>query len=647
MQYYEVLVTQEYTAAQSVFTYASADDLVPMQYVIVPLQNKQAAGIVVKKVSKPSFVTKQIIQAFPFGLQPNQQYILRFLKDYYHATEAQALQLFLPSFLTKLVGGKPIAPHNDTQHPASVQLPELTPDQQQALAYLQKNSTDTVVLHGDTGTGKTRLYTERTQSVVQDGKTVLILSPEIALIPQLLKVLTATFGTDVVASYHSTHTATERARVWRGVQDGSTKIVIGTRSALFLPLKNIGLIVVDEAHEPAYKQDEGVRYHASRVASILASYEKAQLILASATPLVGDIYLAKTRGKTIIRMQQTAITSDTNTSVAVIDMKTKDEFSAHPLLSNTLLKAIESALQKGEQSLVYLNRRGTARAIICSACGWQAACPTCNVALTYHHDHHRLRCHTCGFSQNVPSSCPICSSPDILFKSAGTKALAAWLQKHFSSAKIGRFDTDNTKAESLSERHSDVATGVIDILVGTQMLVKGLDLPKLSVVGIVAADLSLQMPDFSAEERTYQLLNQAIGRVGRGHRNGSVVIQTFNPDNKVIQQAISKKYDDFYTTQIDQRTTFDFAPLTFMATLWTSRKTAASALEQAQKILKLISKNVNHSTFLGPVITFHPKKRGYATAQIVVKTKHRAELLAIAMSLPSGWQYDLEPIDLL
>jgi primosomal protein N' (replication factor Y) len=183
-------------------------------------------------------------------------------------------------------------------------------------------------------------------------------------------------------------------------------------------------------------------------------------------------------------------------------------------------------------------------------------CPVCDIPLTYHHDSHQLRCHTCGHHETVPASCPVCHATDIVFKSAGTKAIADWLEKHFPSAKIGRFDTDNRLHESLHERHEEVASGELDILVGTQMLVKGLDLPHLSVVGIIAADLSLQIPDFSAEERTYQLLRQAIGRVGRGHTHGTTVIQTFNPENKIIADAIGKNYDDFYTTQIEQRRAF-------------------------------------------------------------------------------------------
>ena len=640
MNYYEVLVTQEYTAATSVFTYCFEGEIASLTFVVVPLQKKSVVGVIVKKAAKPSFETKPITTVYPYVLGSLQKQIIRFLCDYYVATEAQALQLFMPSFLQKT-----LTVEVPTRAVAEVALPPLTSDQNAALAQLQNHTSDTVLLHGDTGSGKTRLYIERAKQELIAGKTVVILVPEIGLIPQMQAAFMAA-GLSTLA-YHSALTPTERAIAWRSAYDANAQVLIGTRSALFLPLKNIGLLVLDESHEPAYKQEEGIRYHASRVASIMASHQSAQLILASATPLVSDVYLARERGKTIIRMTQTAVQTDSSNTVHVVDMTDKANFSQHPMLSTPLLQACEQALQRREQILIYLNRRGTAKIVLCSTCGWQAVCPTCDIGLTYHHDTHTVLCHTCGYKQPVPAHCPSCASPDILYKSAGTKALAEWLQKHFKSARISRFDTDNTKAESLAQNHIALQQGDVDILVGTQMLVKGFDLPKLSVVGIVAADLSLNIPDVTAEERTYQLLAQAIGRVGRGHRTGNVYIQTYQPQNEVIKQAIAKNYDAFYTTQITQKTSFNFPPIYHMATLWISKKSANAALADAEQVLNNLSKKCTNCLFLGPVTTFRPKKRGLVTVQIVVKTKHRQALSDIAKSLPAGWQYDLEPINLL
>ena len=634
---------QEYSARESVFTYASGFDIAPFQLVLVPLQSKTAAGIIVRKTAEPTFRTKEILSVSVYSLGRLQRQLVRFIKEYYAASEAQALQLFVPAFLAGLAKKAPPAEVRQSSFPA---LPPVTAEQVAALKVLRSQPLATALLHGDTGSGKTRIYLERSRDVIGKGGSILIMTPEIALVPQLMKQFKACFG-DIVHSYHSQVKLTARAEVWQRVALGQPVIIIGTRSSLFLPFQNLSLIVIDEAHEPAYKQEEGVRYHATRIASYLASQAHAQLILGSATPLVADMYLARQRDKPVVRMTASAISSDKTATTVVVDMKDRVEFSQHPMLSQTLLRLIDDALKRSEQSLIYLNRRGTARIILCSVCGWQALCPICDISLTYHHDSHTLRCHTCGHSEGVPTACPVCKSSDIIFKSAGTKALAAWLQKHFPTAHVGRFDTDNLLSESLAERHDEVASGELDILVGTQMLVKGLDLPKLAVVGIVAADLSLQIPDFSAEERTYQLLQQAIGRVGRGHTHGTTVIQTFNPENRVIQQSMQKNYDEFYTTQIEQRQTFKFSPLIFVASFWCSRKTGPSAMEAAEKVTEYLKKNSKNCTFLGPVLSYHPKRRGYQTAQIVVKSAERSAINALIPLLPTGWQHDLEPINLL
>lgn len=647
MHYYQVLVTQEYLASESVFTYEYDGDVSEFCFVSVPIQKKHVVGLVIRKTTRPKFKTKPIETVYSFGLDPIQRRLIRQLKDYYAATEAQVLQLFIPSFLAKIKSNdqpttKSVAPKT------SLPNVELTAEQQAALKTLRLEPNQTVLLHGVTGSGKTLIYLHRTADVVKNGGSALIMCPEIGLLPQLAAQFVASFGPDAVAIYHSALTTKQRAKIWADVAWGKVKILLGTRSALFLPLKNIQLIVIDESHEPAYKQEEGVRYHATRIASVLSQIESScQLIIASATPLISDMYLAKDRNKPIISLNSPAKKTDLAIKTEVIDMKDRAKFNKHPMLSSSLLKQIEQTLASGEQALIYLNRRGTARLILCNDCGWQALCPVCDISLTYHHDLYELRCHTCGYKQPTPTICPECNSSEVIFKSAGTKALADWLQKHFKTAKVARFDTDNLSAESLQNRHAEIASGEIDILVGTQMLVKGLDLPKLSLVGIVSADLSLQLPDFSAEERTFQLIVQAMGRIGRGHRSGTTVIQTFNPNNSVIQLALTKNYDAFYTTQIEQRFRFNFPPKVFMAKLWCSKRSAASALQAANKLMPLLLKILPNAQFLGPVLSFHPKKNAHMTSQIVVKTANASDLRKLANQLPSGWQFDLEPINLL
>ena len=410
MYFYEVLVVQEYVGRESVFTYSSEFDISPFNLVLVPLQNKSIPGIIVRKTQEPAFKTKLITSVSVHKLGLLQRHLVRFIADYYAASEAQALQLFIPSFLEKLAKK---APDPIEARPDFPSLPLVTVEQTEALRILRSHPAETTVLHGETGSGKTRIYLERAHDVVGTGKSMLIMTPEIALVPQLVKQFKAAFG-DMVFAYHSQLTVTKRAEIWQRIALGQQVIIIGTRSALFLPFVSLGLVILDESHEPAYKQEEGVRYHATRIASVLAGKAGAQLILGSATPLVSDMYLAQERHKAVARLLSPAITSDKTNQTIVIDMKERDEFSRHQLLSITLLKEIGAALQRGEQSLVYLNRRGTARLILCSVCGWQAMCPICNIALTYHQDVHQLRCHTCGYHESVPNKCPVCSSTDIV-----------------------------------------------------------------------------------------------------------------------------------------------------------------------------------------------------------------------------------------
>ncbi len=650
MFYYEVLVGQEYNSAESVFTYSYEVALAPMQFVKVPLQRTQVYGVVLKKVDKPDFKTRLIDTHFDAQLSAAQQHLLHFMTQYYAATQAQALPLFTSSlFGAQSTRSKAASDALLLTPPPSHerrQLPPLTDEQTQAMAVFADHPSETVVLHGDTGTGKTRLYLERALQVLAQQKSILLLCPEISLVPQLYNACAQTLDVPVVV-FHSQLTPIQKRAAVAQLKSDNPVVIVGTRSALFLPHPPLGLLILDESHEPAYKQEEGIRFHARTLASRLRQYYNAQLILGSATPSLTDMYIAKHRCAPIIRLTKTALVSDVATTTLVVDMRERSHFGSHSLLSTDLLQTIEHALQRQHQSLIYLNRRGTARLILCQTCGWQADCPHCDITLTYHHDIHLTRCHTCGYTQAAPTQCPECGSSEVIFKSAGTKALADFLQKRFPYAVVARFDTDNLKSESFQTRQQDVASGKIDILVGTQMLVKGHDLPRLEVVGVVSADLSLQIPDYSAEERTYQLINQAIGRVGRGHTSGSIIVQTHQPDNKVIQQALTKNYDAFYTSQTKQRTAYLFPPVIHLASFWCSKKTSAAAEKSATKTLELIRKTSPTSHASQPVVSYRSKKRGYTTMQIVVKNTKRSELLTLAKSMPHGWQYDLEPINLL
>ncbi|HUC87601.1 MAG TPA: primosomal protein N', partial [Candidatus Binatia bacterium] len=307
----------------------------------------------------------------------------------------------------------------------------------------------------------------------------------------------------------------------------------------------------------------------------------------------------------------------------------------------------KEALKRHEQSLLFLNRRGTARVILCQNCGWQALCPRCDLPLTYHGDSHSCMCHICGYHEPSPTSCPKCGSPDIIFKSIGTKAIADEAKRLFPDAVIRRYDTDNKKTDSFDLQYDSIKAGNVDIMVGTQTLAKGLDLPRLSVVGVIIADTSLYLPDYTANERTYQLLHQVLGRVGRGHIAGKAFVQSYDPTNPTIQAAVSRDWLSFYRAELQERQTFLFPPYCFLLKLTCRRASPEAAKAIATKLGDQLRAKRLRIEIVGPSPAFHEKSGGKFQWQLIIKTKQRGELLKVIDCLPSGWSYDIDPIDLL
>jgi primosomal protein N' (replication factor Y) len=639
--FYKVLVQSSSFHGHEALTYSHPDELAVGCLVEVPLQRKAVLGVVTQKVSKPTFATKSVVRAYTElpGLPAELLKLALWLRDYYPAPLGIITQQIMPGALTDKHVLAALAPSAAELY-TPVELPPLTAEQKAALAALEPVGVN--LLHGETGSGKTRVYVERVQAALTAGKSSLLLTPEIGLTSQLSKTLQDTYG-DRVLVIHSQLTPAERQKIWLQILCTTTPlVVIGPRSALFTPLRNIGLIVVDEFHEPAYKQEQAPHYQAVRVASQLAALHASQLILGSATPPVVDYYLAEQKHKPIIRMAGTARGSSGHTlQTHIVDLKDRTNFSKSQYVSNTLLGAITDSLQRGEQSLLYLNRRGSARLILCDVCGWQALCPHCDLPLTYHNDSHKLLCHTCGITETTPTSCPSCGNVEILFTSIGTKALTSEIQRIFPEARVQRFDTDNTKSESLALNFTDVAAGKVDILVGTQLLAKGLDLPRLSTLGVVLADSSLALPDFTSGERTYQLLSQVLGRVGRGHRSG----QAANP---VLQAALAKDWDAFYEQELSERRNFLFPPFCYLLQLTCRRASAASAQKAADNLFTSLQQALLRVRLQGPAPAFREKLIGKYQWQIIVKATDRRELLKVIDLLPSsGWSFDIDPATLL
>ncbi len=646
MYYYEVFVSSPRYHGSGPLTYSCDEALSIGQVVSVPLQRQVVLGVVANKVPTPQFKTKPVVKQVTSTPIPTEQLaLLKWLLDYYPAPLGQTLPLFLPTSLKQASRNAAKTPLASTQ---PKKLPKLTAEQTAAVNQIETGNSRTYLLHGDTGSGKTRVYLELAKKQIANNKSVLMLTPEIGLTPQLIERAAELFSGQIVV-LHSHLTPAERRDSWLRILDSREPlIIIGPRSALFSPLKNIGLLVLDEAHDQAYKQEQAPHYSTSRVAGKLAEIYNAKLILGSATPLVSDYFAFEQKRLPIIRMTSSAVQSNNAaTDVVTIDMSLRDGFARSSWLSDELLSRIETALANKEQSLLFLNRRGTARLVTCQLCGWQALCPRCDLPLTYHGDTHRMQCHTCGYQDKAPYSCPACKSTDITFKSIGTKSLVTELERLFPKARVQRFDGDSKRSERLEEHYKALHAGDVDIVVGTQLLTKGLDLPKLALVGIVVADTSMYFPDYTAEERTYQMLTQVIGRVNRGHRHGAVVIQTYHPSSPIIMAAAAQDYQTFYEQQIAERKLFNFPPFTFVLKIRCERATKASAQKAIEQIKDQLESKNYRLTIANPSPAFVEKVNNRYRWQLIVRSSQRSELLKAIKDLPANCTFDLDPTDLL
>lgn len=651
MVYVKVWVGHNRYKGDEALTYQSAEVLPAGSLVRIPLKNDLVLGVVAGQTTHPNFPTKplQPINGLP-PLPPQLLAVADWLHQFYATSFSSTLQLILPSLLSDRRVAEASGAPAPSQQPTT-NLPPLT--KQQAAALAQITDPNTYLLHGETGTGKTRIYLELAQRTLAAGRSAIILTPEIGLTSQLSLNLQAHLPGRVII-LHSQLTAKERELVWlRLATAPEPQVVVGPRSALFSPLPAVGLIVVDEAHDNSYKQDQTPRYNALRAAAKLAELHKSILVLGSATPSIDDYYVAEQRHKPILRLTELAKGAALPPTVQIIDLKDRGLFSGSSHLSKPLLAGLKTALDRGEQSLLYLNRRGTARLVLCENCGWQAMCPHCDIPLIYHGDSHTLRCHTCGFQQGVLVSCPSCGHPSIIYKLIGTKAIADEVQRAFPDARVARFDTDNKKSERLEQHYEAVRRGDVDILIGTQMLGKGLDLPKLTTLGIVLADTSLSLPDFSAGERTYQQLSQVLGRIGRGHGDGSqapqAYVQTYQPENAILRAALKRDWDSFYLAELDGRRKFGFPPFYHLLKISCRRASTSTAEKAVNDFAVELNKLGLPIIIDGPAPAFHEKVAGKYSWQLVIKSKQRSHLLEVVKQLPTtaGWSFDLDPGDLL
>lgn len=472
--------------------------------------------------------------------------------------------------------------------PHTTQESAFTDEQQAALRqirqFVDSHQFHAALLHGVTGSGKTAVYLAAMQAVLQDGRGAILLVPEIGLTPSVVADLHGTFG-DRIAILHSSLTDDERAEQWHRIRRGEVRIAVGTRSAIFAPVQELALIIVDEEHDHSYKQEETPRYHARDVAVVRAKELGATVVLGSATPSLESFHNASRQRYTRIAMPN-RVQARPLPEVELIDMR--EEFrqtGKESVLSRRLIEETTAALERGEQAMILLNRRGYSSWVMCRACGDTIECPNCAVAMTYHKREHRLLCHYCGAQQAVPKLCPKCGSEYVQFLGTGSEKLEDLLHATFPQARIGRMDRDTVRGHDDFERMlCQFQAGELDLLVGTQMIAKGHDVHGVTLVGVVGADTALGLPDFRAAERTFQLLTQVAGRAGRGERTGKVVLQTLFPDHYAVQFATQHDYQGFAEKELQFRGWMHYPPFAALANLVVRSEKAEEALRYAGQL---------------------------------------------------------------
>jgi primosomal protein N' (replication factor Y) len=541
--------------------------------------------------------------------------------------------------------------------------PVLTPSQQTAWESIrdvivkvarQPGGPAVFLLFGVTGSGKTEIYLRALAQVIAAGKRGICLIPEIALTQQTVERFASRFP-GRVAVLHSGLSSGEQFDEWQWIMEGNCDVVIGPRSALFAPLTNLGLIIIDEEHEWTYKQeDKSPRYHARDVAIKLAQLSDAVVILGSATPDIGSFHRAQQGEYHLVELKERITPRGYSPlpEVSIVDLREELKAGNTSLFSRSLLAAMKEALAQGEQIILFLNRRGTATFVRCRNCGFVLRCPRCSIALTYHSTEKKLICHRCRYSIPASPSCPQCFRPYLRFLGIGTQRVEEEVRHFFPEARLLRWDRDViTRRYAHEELLKNFRDHKADVLIGTQMIAKGLDLPQVTLAGIISADTGLNFPDFRSSERTFQLLCQVAGRAGRGVKAGKVIIQTYSPDNYIIEAAAKHDYLGFYHKEIDYRRQYNYPPFSQLVRLVYSHTNEGLCHREAERVYHLIlderkRKDIIDFSVIGPVPTFAFRARGRYRWQLFLRGPDSIRMLS-QLILPRGWTIDVDPVGMV
>ncbi len=526
----------------------------------------------------------------------------------------------------KIISIEKVSKYRINKDSSEVVKKHLTEDQERVYKRVDFNKHDTYLLYGVTGSGKTEVYIKWIEKCIDEGKTTIMLVPEIGLTTQIAKRFYEAFGSDV-AIFHSSLSEGEKYDEYLKILRGEVHVVVGTRSAVFVPLKNLGIIIIDEEDSSSYKQDNNPRYHARDIAIYRGKYNNIPVVLGSATPTLESKARADKGVYRLLKLPN-RVGNAKLPLIHVIDMEPEMK-KRNMIFSEFLQNKIGEKLSRKEQIILLLNRRGFSTYITCSNCGYTYKCPSCDITLTYHKSTNNLVCHYCGYHQKKADRCPKCNEESLNYYGLGTEKLEEKLKKMYPYARVVRMDQDTTRNKGMHERIiNDFKEYKYDILLGTQMISKGLDFPKVTLVGVINADASLNIPDYRSSEVTYSLLSQVAGRAGRSDKPGEVIIQTFNPDNYVIECVKVNSYDKFYLQEMQFRKNLKYPPYYYLVSIKVIGKDYGKTIENAQKAKKYLDDNLNKETIvLGPTTASVFKFNNEYRMQIIIKYRFDSLLI--------------------
>ncbi|KFM98702.1 primosomal protein N' [Bacillus clarus] len=536
-------------------------------------------------------------------------------------------------------------PYDDDNFEQTKPFP-LTEEQNQVITPILSSITNETynpfLLYGVTGSGKTEVYLQSIGAVLKKGKEAIVLVPEIALTPQMVDRFKGRFGSQV-AVLHSALSVGEKYDEWRKILRKEVKVVVGARSAIFAPFENLGIIIIDEEHEASYKQEDNPRYHARDVAIWRGQYHKCPIVLGSATPTLESFARAKKGVYELLTMEK-RMNAQALPTVEIVDMREELRDGNRSMFSKALHEKIADRLEKKEQMVLFLNRRGHSTFVMCRDCGYVVQCPHCDISLTYHKMNHRLKCHYCSHEENMPTACPVCSSTYIRFFGTGTQKVEEEITKLFPEARVIRMDVDTTSRKGMHEKLLKAfGEEKADILLGTQMIAKGLDFPKVTLVGVLTADTMLHLPDFRASEKTYQLLTQVSGRAGRHDLPGEVVIQTYTPEHYSVELAKDQQYDIFFEQEMQMRRMRQYPPYYYVALVTVSHPELLKAVQVTEKIVGYLRTHCSRQTMvLGPVASAIPRIKDRYRYQCMIKYKREPNLKNVLKMVNEHYQAEMQ-----